>query len=91
MEHGCVKQTWINRNNPFLDGLTFDVPQDSFKLFTTFDFSHIFSLKCGHFRIGIQKLHSLDFAQFGYTLVRGLTLQNELVAEHGLRPEQAHP
>ena len=82
--------TWIDRNNSFLDSLTFNIPQNSFKLITAFDFSHIFSLKCWHFWVGIQKLDSLYFAQFGHTLVSSLTLQNKLVSKHRLRPEQAH-
>ena len=82
--------TWIDRNNSFLDSLTFNIPQNSFKLITAFDFSHIFSLKCWHFWVGIQKLDSLYFPQFGHTLVSSLTLQNKLVSKHRLRPEQAH-
>ena len=82
--------TWIDRNNSFLDSLPFNIPQNSFKLITAFDFSHIFSLKCWHFWVGIQKLDSLYFAQFGHTLVSSLTLQNKLVSKHRLRPEQAH-
>ena len=82
--------TWIDRNNSFLDSLTFNIPQNSFQLITAFDFSHIFSLKCWHFWVGIQKLDSLYFAQFGHTLVSSLTLQNKLVSKHRLRPEQAH-